>query len=401
MSRRLREWVVEDGRVDWPRALLAGLVVAIVLSLAVVASTSTTAFDPYNAGWEGMTDFREEVESDPAVESRVVQDATQYDRLDAAETVVFVIAPEARYDEADATRVREFVERGGTLVVLENFGEPGNALLADVGAEARVDGRVVRDERHYHRGPVMPVATEVENHTYTAGVERLTLNYASAVEPGEATPLVRTSAFATLTDEDGRTEFDSYPVATVEPLGEGEVVTVGDPSIAINVMYGEPDNAALLTALSSSRSTVALDISHVADVPPLTRALLTVRATPTLQVAFAAAGVLVVGGLSSGHLRRVPALVRATARRRREGVESDGASAATLTDDERVAFLRRRHPEWSEARIQRVIGGINEEGVEGRLSDGARVRSQTRESDGERVSGGSAGATPKRGRYNE
>jgi len=165
----------------------------------------------------------------------------------------------------------EFVAEGGTLVVLENFGTDGNALLSDVGAEARANGQLLRDERHHFRGPTMPVATGVENHTLTAGVTQLTLNYGTAIEPGNATVLVATSDFAYLGPEedelDNQDELRSYPVATVENVSEGQVVVVGDPSITINAMYDEPDNAPFVRGLYADADHVVFDRSHGADVP--------------------------------------------------------------------------------------------------------------------------------------
>ena len=85
MSPRWSAGVLEDGRVDWPRALLIALTVAVVVALAVTASTSTTAFDPYNAGWDGATDLRQQIEDDADVESELVLDSSQYATLEANE----------------------------------------------------------------------------------------------------------------------------------------------------------------------------------------------------------------------------------------------------------------------------------------------------------------------------
>jgi len=80
----------------------------------------------------------------------------------------------------------------------------GNALLSDVGATARLDGALLRDERNYYRSPALPVAQPVEEHPYTSGATDLTLNYGTAVTPNDATTLVRTSEFAYLdTDRSG------------------------------------------------------------------------------------------------------------------------------------------------------------------------------------------------------
>ena len=373
------------GEVAWSRLLLGALIVTVCVAVLALAATSTAAFGLYNPAWDGTSDFRDDIEADPGVELEIVQDTEQYDELAPNETVAFVIAPDDAYEEADAERVRRFVDDGGTLVVLENFGSSGDELLVDVSASARFDGQLLRDERNYFRGPAMPVATDVEAHNLTAGVEQLTLNYATGVDPGEATVLVRTSSYAYLGPADADLEevgLDTYPVATTESVGEGEVIAVGDPSITINAMYAEPDNAAFLANLYGDRDRVVHDISHAEDLPPLTAAMLTIRGSPPIQFVL---GLLLVGTVGALASRRVgPAIdglvekwIRNPSRpvgRTRTPVESPTAHDTTataagnlgfsttdpdLSTAERAEFLRRRYPDWDDERIQRLITALN------------------------------------------
>lgn len=45
-----------------------------------------------------------------------------------------VLSPDKPYTDARTERLREFVRRGGTLVIAEDFGPNDNALLEGVGA---------------------------------------------------------------------------------------------------------------------------------------------------------------------------------------------------------------------------------------------------------------------------
>ena len=348
------------GDVDLPRALLAALALAVATALVVVASTSTAAFDPFNPTWEGTSDLRDAVESDPTVSGEFVHDPARYDEVEREGTVAFVVAPDAERATEDGERIGEFVRAGGTLVVLESVGDGGNELLAAVGAEARTDGRLLRDERHYYRSPTMPVATAVENDSLAADVDQLTLNYGTAVEPGNATTLVATSEFAYLVEEpeDGREDADSgfgpHPVATVEDVGEGRVVVVGDPSVVINVMRDVPDNAAFLETLYAEEERVLVDLPGSEDVPPLAAAVLTVRASPPLQSLL---GAIAVAGMAAvAAWRGRPALER----RRRSRYDRDPG----LSDAERLTVLRRRHPDWDEERLERVVAAVSRDGGE-------------------------------------
>lgn len=358
-----RSWFVDRSGPNWPRILLVALSCTLLVTVGVAGATSTTTFGPYNPSWDGASALREEVDTNADVETEFVSATSRYEAVDANETVAFVIAPDERYSNQDVERLRQFVADGGTLVVLEDYGESGNDLLADLGTRARIDGRILKDERNHYRGPTMPVATGVGNHTLTAGVDRLTLNYASAVQPGNATVLVRSSEFAYLaTDEEDQLgdddELAAYPVATVESLGDGEVVVVADPSITINAMLEQPDNAAFLSGLYARQDRVLFDISHNTGLPPLTSAVLTARESPPVQIGL---GTLTIAGFVLLSRRRVwPRLERVRAglpipdSRDRPREESP-----VMSDEQRAQYLRERHPDWDEERIERVTKALN------------------------------------------
>lgn len=278
-----------DLDVAVPRLALVVLAVVVGVVLVYGALTSGAAFGAFNPSWEGTSDLRstaEEAGSEPVV----VQNTTAYDEH-GADDVAFVLAPGESYEEAEATRVRGFVERGGTLVVADRGGEPGRGLLEAVGADARPDGTLLRDERSHHRHPALPIADDVADHQLVAGVEEVTLNYGTSVEPGNATVLVRTSGYAYLdADGDGSVsddeELDSHPVVTVEDVGDGRVVVVGDASVFINAMLDAPGNRAFATALLAGTDHALVDVSHRESVPPLAAALLALRSSVPLQVGF-------------------------------------------------------------------------------------------------------------------
>ena len=395
--------LLEGGSVHWPRVLVLALALALLLSLGVFAATSTTAFAPYNPSWDGTSEFRGQLEASDGVETELVTHTTGYDTADPNETVAFVVAPEEPYDELDVQRISWFVDQGGTLVVLENFGSSGDRLLFDLGTEARLDGQLLHDGRNYERGPTMPVATNVSDHSLTDGIDQLSLNYASAVDPGNATVLVSTSEYAYLAVEptplEEVDELESYPVATVEDVGDGQVVVLSDPSLVINAMIDREDNAAFVRGLYAGNERVLLDVSKTEDVPPLISVLLAVRGSPALQVLLGVFGIGVVAASASPWSRSVAKRSRSVVKRRRSvtkrarttltrfssptrnststrnspptrnlvSVEDleQGDSTPRLTHEERVEFLRRRYPEWGDERIHSVAKAFNTTRVEG------------------------------------
>lgn len=359
-------WLPGDLDITIPQALLTSLTCALLVILVVLASVSTTVFGLYNPSWEGTNDFREQIdESESTLET--VSDASEYSGLEPNGTVAFVIAPDEEYKDEEAEQIRQFTDRGGTLVVFENFETSGNALLSDLDSEARLDGQLLRDEEHYFRGPAMPVATTVENHSITTAVDQLTLNHATAVEPGNATVLVQTSEFAYLVDApdeelDDEDELGTYPVATIESVGDGDVIVVGDPSITINAMLQEPDNAIFLEQIYNDADHVIIDISHNAGIPPLTKMVLVVRETPIVQVLLGGLVILGIIGASRGLLHRLREQVAGTPGIQR--IQQRFGSRSTsdnqvMTPDERAAYLQRQHPDWDDERIERILTAFN------------------------------------------
>jgi len=338
---------------DVPHLVLYAMTVAVIAALVVAASTSTAAFGTYNPDWDGTADLR--TEADDRTDLTIVQEPARYDSLDANGTIAFVLAPNERYNDTEAARLARFAENGGTLVVAGDVGPHGNALLADLGTEARFAGALLRDEEHHYRTPAMPVADETRSHRYTTGVDRLTLNHGTAIEPDDATPLVNTSSLAYL-DRNGNEDLDDteslehYPVVTIEEYGDGRVIVVGDPSIFINTMLDRPDNRAFLTALLAAHDRTVLDVSKMGTQPPLVAALLTLRGWVPLQLVVGVAAVLGTSGLVTrwDEIRRIAERWR-------------GARDLPETDPDPevlAAQVHEAHPDWEEDRIERVMAGV-------------------------------------------
>lgn len=338
--------------LDFPKLLLIGLVAAIGLSLIVASSTSTGAFGAYNPSWEGTSDLRRTA-SEAGAEPTVITDTESYAETDPSATIAFVVSPDNEYDENDTVRVRRFVRSGGTLVVAGDFGPHTNPLLADLGVSARINGTPLRDERQYYSSPNVTVATGVSEHRFTEDVDRLTLNYGTALRPNNATVLVDSSAYAYLdTNRNGsldeREQMGRYPVVALEQVGEGRVVVVSDPSVFTNAMLERPGNRKFVTSLTKHHESVLLDNSHAQSVPPLMAAVLFLRQSSLLA---ALVGVIGIAAVALG--TRYSGAAGTTARSRRDG------SDPTSPDPERLArAVHRRHPDWERASVERVVTGI-------------------------------------------
>jgi hypothetical protein len=330
--------------------LIAGLVIAIVVTGIWGASTSVPAYGAYNPDWDGGSSLRAEANS-VGTSPYIATEVSDYEDVTPNQTIAVILSPDRRHDDADVNRIRQFVQDGGTLIVAEDFGSHTNPLLQRLNLSTRVDGRPLRDERNYYRSPDLAVATDIAESNLTNGTERLTLNHGAALQPNGSQVLVQTSPFAYLDTNrnaslDDAESMQRYPVVTVEQLGEGQTIVVSDPSIFINAMVERPGNEQLVRALLSERTTMLLDYSHTGSVPSLVVARLELERSSALQglVGLALIGALII--VSS----RLPT-VRAIRKSPSEEVPQPSREAVR----QRIA---RRHPQWDSDRLDRVLEGI-------------------------------------------
>jgi hypothetical protein len=353
---------------------LYALIITLGVAIVIAASTSTAAFGGYNIEWDGTSEFREL--ADQRSESQIALETTAYERSTTSETTAIILAPNESYTANDSQRVRAFVRSGGIVVIADDFGTEGNELLSAVGADARFNGTQLLDEREYYQAPSLPVATNVTDSPYTADVEQLTLNGATALDANGSTVLVTSSRFGYL-DRNGTgelspgDELDTYPVVTVESVGDGRVIAVSDPSLFINTMLTQSDNEAFATALLETREQTLLDYSRAGEQPPLAIALLAVRSSAVVQMGLVGIGVGVVWAYSvsarltrrsiwSGLLRMVPETLRDQLPiwLRELASEDEGTATELIDEDALLKSLKQRHPEWDETRLRHVMTDV-------------------------------------------
>ena len=349
------EWLPTDR--SYPELLAIGLGLVIAVSIVIAASISGVAYGAFTPSWEGTSELRGEAE-DADAESIVLTDTEEYEELPSDGTLAIVLSPEEGYEDADLDRLSAFVEGGGTLVVADAYGPHANPLLEDLGASARIDGDPLRDERNYHRSPALVVAPDVAAHPYLIGVEELTLNHGSALSAGDGTVLVRSSEFAYL-DRTGTgeladgDEMGTFPIVMTEQVGDGQVVTVSDPSVFINAMLEREGNRAFATGLISSHDRVVFDTSHGGEIPPGAAAMLALRESALIQ-AIIGGGVIV----GVGAIYRWSTVSRIGDRIRRMKPAWGATEPDAPTEREMQSMLSDRYPEWDDERRSRVVRAV-------------------------------------------
>ncbi|WP_262180186.1 DUF4350 domain-containing protein [Haloarcula laminariae] len=346
---------------DYPRVALIILFLVTNVGLVTAMSTSTAAYGPYNSAWDGGTELRDQTRSAGA-EPKIATSTSAY--VDSgADSVAFVIAPTATYNAADIARLRQFVSRGGTLVVAGEGTNATNDLLGGLDVETRLNGTRVRDDQSNYRNASLPRATNVSEHSLVNDTDALTLNRGTVLDVPERdvtdnpadrpTVLIRTASSAYL-DTNGNGTLDdtesvgSYPVAVTEPVGSGRVIVVSDASVFTNAMLEQEGNAAFTRAVSRNATTALLDYSHRPPLPALTYVLLVIRSTPAAQALLAAVVLGIIALWARRPAVRVPESLRSLVGDDQPAVDT------TLTEADVTEFVRERHPEWDGDRIERV-----------------------------------------------
>lgn len=258
-------------------ALLALLLVGGRLFL------SEASFSPANPYWDGA--------------SSIMTDGTRplygLDRLplDAAGSTLLIVGPSVDYTWEDAWRVRSFLEQGGRVVVMDDFGT-ANSLLQNISAPITILHTALCQDIEYYKKPAFPVVNRVASSSLTANVSRLVFNHPAPLQvSGDAEVLARTTAMGWL-DADGSgnvsggERFGSYPLIARAAWGNGELFVVGDADLAINAMQGQGDNGVLMGNVLRPGMTY-LDVAHGQQVPPLASLYYTIKYNIIAQILFA------------------------------------------------------------------------------------------------------------------
>ena len=201
--------------------LLASLMVIAVI-IALVPSLDD--FDPSNPLWNGLSVFTisHNVTLTPAIATSGLSSGT-----------VLVIGATLNFTSSEVEAIRGFVERGGYLVVLEDFTPTGYTLIKALGFNIEVYNGTLVDPLYYYKDYTLPRVTLWNTTGY--------FNYGVAVKEHDGKCVGYSTAFS-FADLNSNKVYDSGEprgplcVAVEWRLGRGSVLLVADSSILINSM---------------------------------------------------------------------------------------------------------------------------------------------------------------------
>jgi len=245
---------------------LIGLALLFVLALlAGRFFLSEADFGMTNPSWNGMYGMAQDMGVRP------LYDTSGLSAIDSSCTLL-VVSPLENYTFDESLALATFLNRGGRVVVADDFGR-ANSLLEAIEAPIAVSRLRLCQYENYYVNQTFPAIAGIAPTPYTQNVSGLVLNHPSSLDvSGNAQAIAVTSRDAWL-DLNGNYRMDSgermgeYPVAAAYAYGAGELVVVSAPDVFINSMLDKGDNRAFMKGLL--RGDVWMDASHGRGVTPL------------------------------------------------------------------------------------------------------------------------------------
>jgi hypothetical protein len=242
------------------------LITFIVSLMCVSFFPSVKSFMQYNTMWNGLR------HSLNALNANTVDTSNGLPQMDSSYTLICI--PYLQYDNPELARLKNFVNNGGTLMVMDDFGY-GNDVLAYLGVACRFSGAPLLDPFYCYKNQWFPEITDFSP-LVGKDVQEVVLNHATGLLNIENSSVIATSSTDSYLDLNGDGSLDEgdvrgpIPVAAKITLGNGTLILVSDPSILVNSMLVKDDNLSFIQNITGSAinsGKIMVDTSHLVQDP--------------------------------------------------------------------------------------------------------------------------------------
>jgi len=220
-----------------------------------------------NTMWNGVRNFCSDFNAD-TIES--------LDELpDIADETALVAIPYLDYNDEELSKLKGFVEDGGTLLLLDDYGY-GNSVLAYLDISVRFTNKPLLDPLFCHQNQWLPRITDLTSKVKESGIDAMVLNHATTLTNVEQTEIIAWSSTASFLDINENESWNEgepkgpFPVAIEVRFGKGTLAIASDPSIMINSMVDRDDNynfIKYLTTHQGEQKAILVDSSHLTKTP--------------------------------------------------------------------------------------------------------------------------------------
>ena len=207
-----------------------------------------------------------------SLDASIINTPKQVAQLNGSNILISI--PYTPYKNDELTSYKKFVNNGGTLVLMDDFGY-GNSILGYLNIDCRFSGAPLLDPLYCYKNEWFPKVTDFSP-SVRKEVKEIILNHATALINTDKTEVIVWSSLSSYLDQNGNESWDEgelkgpLPVATKLHFGAGTIILVSDPSVLINSILIKNNNMLFIKYLTNSDANgekVILDSSHLAQDP--------------------------------------------------------------------------------------------------------------------------------------
>lgn len=206
--------------------LIAFGIFLLVMPLTIPVFYTSADFSVFNTKWNGASNFGRLLYE----ETKIVPVITSYNSfgLGEKEGVLLILGPDVSYSSLEIDEIKKFLENGGTLVLIDDFGT-GNDILSGLNLTARFTSLIPIDV-FYSKNYNFPELVRILDPQLSVGVDKLTLNVPSVIVGAEGS--IYTSKVAVIGNNQRQ-----LPIMSELEYGNGRIILFSDPSVFINDMF--------------------------------------------------------------------------------------------------------------------------------------------------------------------
>ncbi len=205
-------------------------------------------------------------------------------------STLLVIGPKEDYSPGEASLVLDYLNRGGRVVVMDDYGR-ANSLLKGLDSPVLLNQTPLCQISNYYKNPSFPVIGNLSGVPETRNVNELVLDHPVSLDvTGPAFIVANTSQLGWLdlldnsyVDVNEGEQFNEYTVIASVAYDRGQLMVIGDPDIITNGMLDKGDNRIFIDNIMSE-GAVYVDMSHGHEMPPLAQIMYVIRTDMMAQI---------------------------------------------------------------------------------------------------------------------
>jgi hypothetical protein len=248
-----------------PRKVLPVLVLAVLLVSCTIIwfYPPTGDFRVDNPAWNGDSELSKDLKAAPL--------AALSDLPSTGDGTALIVVPYEQFTSAELSEINSYVSSGGTLILMDDYGY-GNQVLGGLGLNTRFSGQTLLDPLFNYKNKWLPEVSDFAATNVNVNVSSIVFNHATYLNGTADMTVIAYSSEFSFADANNNATWDSsdlsgpLPVAAYAKLGQGYVVVVSDPSLAINGMIEQGSNLEFVNKTAHIKAGVSqlyIDQSHL------------------------------------------------------------------------------------------------------------------------------------------